>query len=157
MPAYKTKVVWKGDRMGHLYCSNGPEMDFCAPPALYGYPGFLTPEDAFVSALNTCYHMMFIWAAERYKIPLLSYECEAEGIVRDFIDKTSIFEKVILRPKIVVKGSRDMGQQARMRLENAIDKAIKSARKFSLVAESVKSEVIIEPQIIIEEYKGEKV
>jgi hypothetical protein len=39
----------------------------------------LTPEDAFVAALNTCYALMFIWSVERLKIDLVSYTYEAEG------------------------------------------------------------------------------
>ncbi len=42
-------------------------------------PGVFTPEDAFVAAANTCVMMMFIWATERFKLKLLSYECRDRG------------------------------------------------------------------------------
>jgi organic hydroperoxide reductase OsmC/OhrA len=100
----------------------------------------MTPEDAFVSAVNTCFHMMFIWAVEKLRIKLISYECEAEGFVEDRLDKTSIFNKVILRPRIVLKGEK----------EEKVNKALQLARKYSLVAESIKSDVIIQPEIRIE-------
>jgi organic hydroperoxide reductase OsmC/OhrA len=115
-------------------------MDFSAPPALHGHPGVMTPEDAFVAAVNTCFHMMFIWAAEKLRLNLISYECEAEGFVEDRLDKTSIFSKVILRPRIVVKDEK----------EEKINKALQLARKYSLVAESIKGNVIIQPEIRIE-------
>ena len=140
MPSYKTEVIWKGEHRGHLICSNGSEMDFSAPPALHGHPGVMTPEDAFVAAVNTCFHMMFIWAAEKLRIELVSYECEAEGFVEGRLDKTSIFSKVILRPRIEVKGGK----------EEPVNKALGLARKYSLVAESIKSELILEPQIILQ-------
>ena len=60
MPVYKTKVVWTGGHDGELSCGNGPKMSFSAPPALQGRSGVMTPEDAFVAALNMCYHLMFI-------------------------------------------------------------------------------------------------
>jgi len=116
-------------------------MEFSAPPALYGHEGVLTPEDAFVAALNTCYTMMFLWACERLRINLVSYECEAEGFVKEFIDKTSIFEQAILRLRIRAKGC----------LERDIQKAIQSALKYSLVAQSIKTKVILEPEIEIVE------
>ena len=140
MLSYKTQVIWKGEHWGHLTCSNGTEMDFSAPPALHGHPGVMTPEDAFVAAVNTCFHMMFIWAAEKLRLNLISYECEAEGFVEDRLDKTSIFNKVVLRPRIVAKEAK----------EEQIRKAIQVARKYSLIAESIKSELIIQPEIVIQ-------
>jgi organic hydroperoxide reductase OsmC/OhrA len=50
---YQTDVMWKGDHRGHIVMGNGPEMDFSAPPDAHGYPNVLTPEDAFVAAVNT--------------------------------------------------------------------------------------------------------
>ena len=76
---YNTTVAWKGKHWGHIVMGNGPEMDFSAPPDAQGHPGVLTPEDAFVAAANTCIMMMFIWATERFKLNLLSYDCRAEA------------------------------------------------------------------------------
>ncbi|MCL5773079.1 MAG: OsmC family protein [Firmicutes bacterium] len=137
MAGYKTWVKWKGEHKGHLNCGNGAEMDFSAPPALYGSAGVMTPEDAFVSAVNMCFHLVFLWTAERFKISLISYECEAEGITKDLVDKTSIFEKIILKPKITVRSSS----------ESEVKRAIKSAEKYSLIIQSIKSELILEPEI----------
>ena len=137
MPTYTTKVVWKGAHDGELICGNGPKMNFSAPPSLQGRSGVLTPEDAFMAALNTCYHMMFIWATERLKIQLVSYECEAEGQVVDLLDRTSKFERTILRPKIKVKATS----------AERVQKALDWARKYSLIANSIKPPVLIEPTI----------
>lgn len=97
----------------------------------------MTPEDAYVAALNTCFHMMFIWATERLKIQLVSYECEAEGHVVDLLDRTSSFEQIILRPKIKVK-IESIGR---------VKKALEWARKYSLIANSIKPPILIEPTI----------
>jgi len=139
MPTYTNKVVWKGEHLGYTYCDNGTEMDFSAPPALYGHPDMMTPEDAFMMAVNTCVHMMVIWAVERFKLDLVSFECVAEGEVEEFIDKTSWFKKVVLRPKLTVRGSS----------EAVVKRALQMARRYSTIAESVKSEIIMEPEIEI--------
>ncbi len=136
---YKNNSEWTGGHKGHIKMENGVELDFSAPPALHGYPSVLTPEDAFLAAVNTCYFMMFIWATERFKIDLVSFECEANGKVTEFMDKTSIFKEIILRLKIV----------ARNTTPKKINSAVKSARKYSLVAESIKAEIKIEPEIKI--------
>jgi len=140
---YNTTVTWKGEHWGHLRLGNGPEMDFSAPPDAQGHPGVLTPEDAFVAAANTCVMMMFIWAAERFKLNLVSYDCYAEGTKLIELDRTEIFTKLVLHPKIVVRAD---GQDIAT-VEKRVRRALESAQKYSLVANSVKSQVMIEPTI----------
>ena len=113
---YHTTVQWKGEHWGHIRMGNGPEMDFSAPPDAHGHAGVLTPEDAFVAAVNTCVMMMFIWATERFKLDLVSYDCGAEGTKLIELDRTEIFTSVALRPRIVVRAAaveREAYAQAR--------------------------------------------
>jgi organic hydroperoxide reductase OsmC/OhrA len=126
---------------------NGPEYDFSAPPDAHGHTGVLTPEDAFVAAANTCVMMMFLWAAERFKLALLSYECRTEGTKLVELDRTEIFTRLHFRPLIRVAAC---GEAVAM-VEARVRRALQSAQKYSLVANSVKSEIVIEPEISIEE------
>lgn len=139
MPTYTNKVIWKEEHLGHTYCGNGTEMDFSAPPTLHGHPNMMTPEDAYLMAINTCIHMMVLWAMKRFKVELVSLECSAVGEVEEHLDKTSCFKKVVLHPRIVVRGGS----------EGAVKRALQMARKYSTIAESVKSEMVIEPVIEI--------
>lgn len=143
---YDTTVSWKGDHWGHIIMGNGPEMDFSAPPDAQGYAGVLTPEDAFVASVNTCIMMMFIWATERFKLNLLSYQCRAEGTKLIELDRTEIFTELRLWPQIRVGANGDDPAAVKSRIQ----RALRAARKYSLVANSVKSELIIEPAIEIE-------
>ncbi len=140
---YNTTVTWKGEHWGHITLGNGPEMDFSAPPDAQGHPGVLTPEDAFVAAANSCIMMMFIWASERYKLNLVSYDCRAEGTKLVELDQTEIFTHLRFWPVIRVSSGGEEPQAVKGRIE----RAIKSAQKYSLVANSVKSKIIIEPKI----------
>jgi organic hydroperoxide reductase OsmC/OhrA len=140
---YHTRVTWKGEHWGHIQMGNGPEMDFSAPPDVQGHPGVLTPEDAFVAAVNTCITMMFLWTAERFKLDLVSYECEAEGTKLIELNRTEIFTSVRLRPRIVLR-ARDEEREAVTRQAR---RALESAEKYSLVANSIKSKVRIDPVI----------
>ena len=140
MALYKNRVEWRGEHLGYTWCQNGVGMDFSAPPDLFGRPNVLTPEDAFVAAANTCYHMMVIWAMERFKIELVSFECEAEGEVEEFIDRTSWFKRVTLYPKVVVRG----------KTQGVVQRALEMALKYSTICQSLKSEVDIKPTIVIE-------
>ena len=139
MPEYFTRVEWAGGHSGELSGSNGAVMPFSAPAALQGESGVLTPEDAFVGSLNTCFMLMFIWAVERLKIDLASYACEAVGEVKEFLDRTSTFSRVTLRPRI----------EARSCEEGDVERALRLAEKYSLIWQSIRSEVVLEPEIVI--------
>jgi organic hydroperoxide reductase OsmC/OhrA len=142
---YHTTVQWKGEHRGRILMGNGPEMEFSAPPDAQGHAGVLTPEDAFVAAVNTCVMMMFLWSAERFKLDLVSYECLGEGTKLIELDRTELFTQVLLRPRIVVRADEADRDGAMKRLRRAIDSAV----KYSLVANSIKSKLVLEPEIII--------
>src|SRR5512146_2009754 len=122
---YHTHVAWKGEHWGRLKLGNGPEMDFSAPPDAHGHPGVLTPEDAFVAAVNTCVMMMFIWATERFKLDLVSYDCTAEGTKLIELDRTEIFAHVALRPRIVVRAGAPEHEVTLKRVQRALESAVK--------------------------------
>ena len=143
---YHTTVRWTGEHWGHLIMGNGPEMKFSAPPDAHGHAGVFTPEDAFVAAANTCVMMMFLWAAERFKLKLLSYECRSEGTKLIELDRTEIFTRLHFRPVIRIATAGE----ARTAVEARTRRALQAAQKYSLVANSVKSEIVIEPELIIE-------
>jgi len=88
--------------------------------------------------LNMCFQLMFIWSVEKLRIDLVSYECEAEGFIEELLDRTSVFKKIILRPKIEVRNCE----------EKAVRRALMLAEKFSLVAQSINAELVIDPEII---------
>ena len=142
---YNTTVSWKGAHWGHIVMGNGPEMNFSAPPDAEGHAGVLTPEDAYVAAINSCIMMMFIWAAERFKLDLLSYDCRAEGTKLILLDRTELFTDVVLWPLIKVGAN---GQDSAV-IESRVRRALSSAEKYSLIANSVKSDILIEPTIEI--------
>jgi organic hydroperoxide reductase OsmC/OhrA len=144
---YHTTVRWTGEHWGHLVMGNGPEMKFSAPPDAHGYAGVFTPEDGFVAAANTCVMMMFIWAAERFKLKLVSFECRTEGTKLIELDRTEIFTRLHFRPVIRIAAAGE----PRAIVEARTRRALQAAQKYSLVANSVKSEIVIEPEIIIED------
>ena len=69
----------------------------------------------------------------------MAYECFAEGTKIIELDRTELFTQIVLRPRIRVKTCE----------ETRIRRALQSAQKFSLVANSIKSTVIVEPEIIV--------
>ena len=143
---YHTEVSWRGEHWGHLTLGNGPQLIFSAPPDAYGQAGVLTPEDAFVAAANTCVMMMFLWACERFKLDLVDYRCRAEGTKKIELDRTETFTHVRLWPQITVRADAECDVPA---MEQRVARALAAAQKYSLVANSIKSEVIVEPRITV--------
>jgi organic hydroperoxide reductase OsmC/OhrA len=143
---YHTTVRWEGEHWGHLSMGNGPEMKFSAPPDAHGHAGVFTPEDAFVAAANTCIMMMFIWATERFKLKLLSYECRSEGTKLIELDRTEIFTQLRFQPRIRISAAGE----PRATIEARTKRALQAAQKYSLIANSVKSEIVMEPELVIE-------
>ncbi len=142
---YHTTVRWTGEHWGQIEMGNGPEMKFSAPPDAQGHPGVLTPEDAFVAAANTCIMMMFLWAAKRFRLKLLSYECRTEGTKLIELDRTEIFTRLVFKPIIRI----DTGDEGKEVVEARTRRALDAAQKYSLVANSVKSDIVMEPDVII--------
>jgi hypothetical protein len=89
--------------------------------------------------------LMFIWAAKRFKLDLLAYESYAEGTKLIELDRTEIFTEVRLQPHIRIGANGELPAKVKAR----VDKALAAAQKYSLVANSVKSTVILEPEIEI--------
>jgi len=142
---YHTTVRWTGEHWGHVEMGNGPEMEFSAPPDAQGHAGVLTPEDAFVAAANSCVMMMFLWATERFRLNLLSFECRAEGTKLVELDRTEIFTRLHFRP--VIRIAR--GNESKEAVQTRTLRALEAAQKYSLVANSVKSEIVMEPDISV--------
>jgi organic hydroperoxide reductase OsmC/OhrA len=142
---YHTTVRWTGEHWGHIEMGNGAVMKFSAPPDAHGHAGVLTPEDAFVAAANSCIMMMFLWATERFRLNLLSFECRAEGTKLVELDRTEIFTRLHFRP--VIRIAR--GNESKEAVQTRTLRALEAAQKYSLVANSVKSEIVMEPDISI--------
>jgi uncharacterized OsmC-like protein len=89
--------------------------------------------------------MMFIWATERFKLDLQSYECRAKGTKLIELDRTEIFTELLFQPKIVIKANG----KALDRVQKQVTRALDAAQKYSLVANSVKSKITTEPTVEI--------
>ena len=140
MAIYKNKVQWRGEHLGYTWMQNGVDMEFSAPPDLFGKAGVLTPEDAFVAAANTCYFMMVVWACERFKMDMVSLEMEAVGEVEEHFGPHLLVKRVTFCPKIVVKGKS----------QEMVQRALDMAMKYSTINQSFKSELVIRPEIVVQ-------
>jgi organic hydroperoxide reductase OsmC/OhrA len=133
---YHNILKWKGEKKADLkFLESKQEIEVATPPEFGGHEDIISPEDLFVSSANVCYMTTLLGTMKNMGVELISYESKAEGIL-ETVDKMKIFTKIIIRPKIKAK---DTEAKIRMMLGHA--------EKRCLVANSMKTQVIIEPEI----------
>jgi len=133
---YHNKLKWKGEKKADLqFLESKQEIEVATPPEFGGHENIISPEDLFVSSANVCFMTTLLGTVMNMGVELVSYESEAEGIL-ETVDKKRIFTKIIIRPKIIAKET-----------EEKIKMILAHAEKRCLVANSMKTRVIIEPVI----------
>lgn len=134
---YHTGLNWVENRAAMLSSEEKPTFRVASPPEFKGEAGVWTPEDLFVAAVDSCTFTTFMAFALHRKLPLVSYESRAEGLL-EFAEGQYQFTRVELRPKIQVAFPEAI-ETAREILEDA--------HKGCLVANSIKTKVVIVPEI----------
>lgn len=140
--AYRISLEWSGKRSGTMRSPSKPDMRVSSPPEFKGEPGVWTPEDLFVSALESCTMATFLAYSDRSGIPLVSYRSEAEGLL-EMVERQLVFTKVVVRPVIVVA---EAGAVPGAR------EAIHKAHQRCLVANSVRCTVLVEPSFLVHSF-----
>lgn len=134
---YQTKISRVATRACMLDSEGMEGFRIASPPEFKGEEGVWTPEHLFVATVNACTFTTFAAFAERKSIPVVSYESEAEGIL-EFAGGSYQFTRIIVRPQIVVESSEHIGEA---------EKTIQDAHRKCLITNSIKGEVILEPEI----------
>jgi organic hydroperoxide reductase OsmC/OhrA len=108
-------------------------------PAFRGDPKLINPEQLLVMAASSCQLLSFLAVAARKRMDVVEYEDRAEGFMPED-DKPIRITRVVLRPRIVVKGAVD---------EAAVRKAVEMGHEQCFIANSLKTTVSVEPEIVI--------
>lgn len=138
MGDFSSHIRWKGEQRARLVTGSGVEINFDSQQA-----SLLSPEDAFLAAVNTSLLKTFLWAAGRLHLHLILYECQAEAVLHEDLDRVECFSEIHLFPTIRVASS---GESHAVIVERT-QHALQAAHKFSLVANSIKTTLVVEPRI----------
>jgi organic hydroperoxide reductase OsmC/OhrA len=133
-----TEAGWEGYDRGH---------EAVAPPAeqrlwlttgeSQGDPSLLNPEQLVVMAASSCQLLWFLHLAAKARIDVVSYEDDAVGVMPDD-DPPVRLTRITLRPRIVVNGGQ--GEEQILRL-------VRLAHEHCYIANSLRTEVLLEPHI----------
>jgi len=108
------------------------------PPGAVGAPG-VDPEQAFVAALSSCHMLWFLHLACNRKLKVMRYRDEAVGVLEKGADGKEAITRVTLQPRVSFEGTVPRPEQFAELHEQAHERCY--------IANSVKSEVVIEPRL----------
>jgi organic hydroperoxide reductase OsmC/OhrA len=107
-------------------------------PAFKGDARLINPEQLLVMAASSCQLLSFLAVAARKRLDVVEYEDRAEGFMPED-EKPIRITRIVLKPRIVVKGGG----------EAAVKKAVEIGHHECYIANSVKSDIRVEPEIVI--------
>jgi len=115
------------------------DLTFAIAPEFGGDPSAFSPEDLFLSAINSCFFLTFQRIIQELKIPFRDYTSEAKGEI-DRVGGVYRFTKVVLQPRITVEKEK---------LKKKVERAFQSAHELCPVANALKIPVEIAPEIVV--------
>jgi organic hydroperoxide reductase OsmC/OhrA len=149
MSEHKVTVEWKRETPDFSYQSYNRDHDWAfdagvtvrasAAPAYLGNASCVDPEEAFVASLSSCHMLTFLAIASKKRFVLDEYHDEAVGILGNDTAGRLAISKVTLRPRIQFSG-----ENAPTQVEVA--QMHEQAHHACFIANSVKTEVIVEPR-----------
>jgi organic hydroperoxide reductase OsmC/OhrA len=145
---YETRLRWSGST-GLGWEHYDREHTITAPPAepelrlttgeSKGDPAVLNPEQLLVMAASSCQMLWFLHLAAKARIDVVEYEDDATGLMP--LDERPVrITEITLRPRIVIAAEAS---------EERVRKLVHTAHEHCFIANSLKSDVAIEPRIEI--------
>ena len=98
----------------------------------------MDPEEGFVAAISSCHMLWFLHVACTLKLTVDRYSDHATGVLeKDRAGKMSV-TRVTLRPAVVFSGVQPTAEQ--------LGELHEEAHEQCFIANSVKTEIVIEPR-----------
>jgi organic hydroperoxide reductase OsmC/OhrA len=139
---YTTTLDWTGTT-GDGYESytrdhRASGIDLSSDPYFRGSPERLNPEGLLVVAASSCQLLSFLAICARARIDIRSYHDEAEGVMPED-DKPVRITNIVLRPRIEVASDTS---------EERLRRYVNLAHEECYIANSLKTEVVVEPTFV---------
>jgi organic hydroperoxide reductase OsmC/OhrA len=149
MSEHTVSVVWErgGADFGYESYSRNHVWEFgsgvvvpvSAAPGFLGGGDRVDPEEAFVAALSSCHMLTFLALAARRRRTVDAYADAAVGVLAENDDGKLAIARVTLRPAIRFAPDLDV-------TDAEIEKLHHRAHDHCFIANSVRTEVVVEPR-----------
>ena len=131
---YSRAHTWSFDGGAVVPGSSSPH----SVPLPYSDAEAVDPEEAFVAALSSCHMLFFLAFAAKRHWMVESYSDEAVGYMEKNADGKMAMTRVLLRPRLTFAEE--------IPAQTDIDDLHREAHEECYIANSVKAEVVVEPQ-----------
>ncbi|HEY7610270.1 MAG TPA: OsmC family protein [Alphaproteobacteria bacterium] len=147
---YEVRTLWSAGAAGppktydsfsrahRIEIAGKPAIEATSDTAFHGDPARHNPEDLLVASLSSCHMLWYLVLCVGRKIPILTYEDEAYGIMAE-TPRPGRFVEVVLRPKVTIAKGADTALAAKLH---------ERAHKECFVANSVNFPVRHEATIV---------
>lgn len=137
---YECRLEWKHGKSAELYFNDAkPRFMTGGGPEFGGDAANISPADMLVAALSSCVMSTFAGMAARHGIEFAGYEDRADGEM-EVVEGALRFTKVVLRPRVTVKGKDELTKAGEI-----IQKACASCA----IGNSVNFPVTCEPEVYV--------
>ena len=142
---YPFTLSWQGNTLADPYPRDATvrapgkvELPVSSAAEYAGAAERWNPEDLLGAALATCHMLTFLALAAKTRTQVLGYEDRAEAVL-DTVDKVTWISEIRLRPIIRVAKGTD---------PEKVRELFEKAHKYCFVANSIKSQVTMAPEIV---------
>ena len=140
---YNVTLTRTGKRLANLEASGISEnIEIATPPQFSGgVEGVWSPEHLFTASVVSCFFTSFEAIAEYSKFKFVDLHVESSGILEKTEGKF-VMSKVILKPVLTIEKASNVKKAHRL---------LEKAEQICLITRSVKTEVHLEPNVLVEE------
>ena len=137
---YETQVSWNCERKGTLSSDGFPSIEVATPPEFpKGHPGIWSPEHLFVAAAEICLMTTFLSIADNSHVEFVSYSSRAVGTLEK-LESGFMVTGIHITPTVVITDEANIERVRRL---------LEKAEKYCLISNSMKTEVTIDPQVLV--------
>ncbi|MDR3632972.1 MAG: OsmC family protein [Isosphaeraceae bacterium] len=149
MSEHKATIAWTRESAAFTYETYNRDHDWIfdagihvrasAAPAYLGSESCVDPEEAFVASLSSCHMLTFLAIACKKGFTVDGYHDDAVGTLAKDTGGRLAITRVALRPRITFGGEK-------VPTGDELGKLHDQAHHMCFIANSVKTEIVVEPQ-----------
>jgi len=118
---FGVSVEWQEGRRGVIAREGKPPLPVATPPEFGGPPGVWTPEELLVASVASCLMSTFLYFADRFKVPFLSYSTAAKGRM-EMTERGLRFTQIQVAIAVSVGDAEAADKIAALRFEEKLEK-----------------------------------
>lgn len=145
---YETTLDWESLRQGTLQAVGLPSLVTATPPQFpKGQSGVWSPEHLFIASINACLMTTFLAIADNSRLAITAYASKATGKM-ERVNRQYQITEVLVELTLSIPQEECLTRAKRL---------LRKAEAACLISHSIKSAVVVIPNVIIHQPTTDKV